>query len=253
MAGSSRHEELRVQVPSDSLPIQSFELQRAFRDLTVRSGSRCSAFSECRCFAVTPEVVFRAAGLDGQAVRGGAQASFPSETMTETGVVAGSSVVRSFVPREDLLEYVPSCLPSSHGTDGPRRGLGGSLRGWCLNPDDRVALAHGPLGPGRINVHRDEFPLCTVFATAFHRARCPTWIEPCRTYAPARRDDFLRKSIHSARDTARVSCAPPTCTGSRKIASPQGHSDRDPIGRPRAGIRQDEVGLHVLLAKKVLV
>ncbi len=43
------------------------------------------------------------------------------------------------------------------------------------------------------------------------------------------------------------------CTGSRNTAFPQGHSDRDPIGRPRAGIRQDEVGLHVLLAKKVLV
>ena len=36
-------------------------------------------------------------------------------------------------------------------------------------------------------------------------------------------------------------------------AFPQGHSDRDPIGLPRAGIRQDEAGLHVLLAKKVLV
>ena len=43
------------------------------------------------------------------------------------------------------------------------------------------------------------------------------------------------------------------CTGSRKTAFPQGHSDRDPIGRPRAGIRQDEVGFRVLLSKEALV
>ena len=131
--------------------------------------------------------------------------------------------------------------------EGFRRSLSGNLR--CASPCR-------PRGPSRVGTpsepasDRSAVGLVLLTELVLHRVLLERDVSEPRT----RRFRLPHRGRHR-RLASQILVLPMRrrCTRSRNTAFPQGHSDRDPIGRPRAGIRQDEVGLHVLLAKKVLV